>query len=140
MPRFRGIIKAQKVMWIKRLLDNKSRKWKALSEAIIGFPLKELECKNDHKFHKHVKNKFYNQMLEFWYELHSVPPIKENIKEEILWNNKFILIDNTPINTHYVHWKNQGIVTLEDLTDTKGNLLLMKNIEEQEVHGPTRSR
>ena len=131
MPSFRANIKAQKVAWVKRLLDNKSCKWNVLSEALMGFPRKDLECKNTIESHRQITNKFYSQMLEFWYQLHSVPPTQESIEKEILWNNKFIIIDNKPINLRYTQWQKHAIRTLGDIVDINGNLLTREIIQEK---------
>ena len=67
--------------------------------------------------------------LTYWYELHSVQPTQESILQEMLWNNKYILIDNNPINVNYIHWNSQGIKTLADISDINGNFLTRESIQ-----------
>ncbi len=43
--------------------------------------------------------KFYKDICNEWFMLHSIEPVTANdIKSEILWKNRFITIDRSPLN------------------------------------------
>ena len=113
MPSFRNIVKSHKIMWIKRLLDSKDRKWKILAVIL---------SKYSHEYIGKQCSPFYVQVLKYWYELYSTEPKPMNVKFENVWNNKFILIDGKPINIHHKEWQHFCIKTLDYLTDNTGKL------------------
>ncbi len=58
-------------------------------------------------------SKFYKDICNEWYILqNSTEPITANeIKSEILWNNRFIIIDRSPFN--HGEWYRNGIVYVQ---------------------------
>ena len=71
---------------------------------------------------------FYRNILSVWQELHSKTPhnIKE-MKEEILWNNRFIKIGGRSI--FYKAWTSKGIQKLNDLLDSNGLFFSFENFK-----------
>ena len=69
---------------------------------------------------------FYRNILSVWQELHSKTPhnIKE-MKEEILWNNRFIKIGGRSI--FYKAWTSKGIQKLNELLDSNGLFFSFEN-------------
>ena len=63
---------------------------------------------------------FYNQVLKCWFDFHFIEPAPKFKSKEIIWNNKFILIDNKPVNKLFITWKNQGINRIEDIVNENG--------------------
>ncbi len=58
--------------------------------------------------------KFYKDICNEWFMLHSTEPVTANeVKNEILWNNRFITIDRSPHN-HGECYRN-GTVYVKDI-------------------------
>ena len=71
---------------------------------------------------------FYKQLLHHWFELHSRPPETNNeILNEIIWNNRFILVDNKPL--HKKQYIDKGLKKIKDLIDENGNIMIREEIE-----------
>lgn len=66
---------------------------------------------------------FYSQMFGLWNILHSfVPPDELFIRRELLWNNKFVTINQSPI--YWKAWVAKGILSIEDIChEQEGRLL-----------------
>jgi len=130
MPHFPTMVESAKVMWIKRLLDPESKRWKQLAYESMSIDDFELLCKNDVVYRKPIAP-FYQQVLRYWYNFHSVEPSNiEDIKAERLWYNKFIQVDNKPI--FYKKWFKNGI---ESLSNILRNGKLATAAELMETHG-----
>ena len=131
MPEFRNKVKAMKIMWIKRLA--KDEKWSLISKTILNLPMpwsQFVRCKSSEKYVVHQNNKFYRQILEYYYEIYSIPPTTANeIRAELIFNNRFILVNNKPI-FHRKYYDN-GIVYINDLFDNNGSLLSIGKIAEK---------
>ena len=110
MPHLRSMLNGQKIMWIKRLLDQKNKNWEILAWKLLGISKDEVLSKLTlTHVQNRVKSLFYQQLLDIWYTFYSVEPQKAYIKDEVFWNNRFILID-----TKYI---------LQDLYSDTGELL-----------------
>jgi len=93
------MIKASKIMWIRRLLNNIDAKWKKLSWKLLGITMKQLFSKlNISYISKGINVKFYKQILDIWYNFISfVPKNHDEIIHEKIFNNRFILSDSKPL-------------------------------------------
>ena len=57
---------------------------------------------------------FYKEALEAWQKLTvSTPESKEQILEEIIWNNRFITIDGSSV--YYKQWHEAGVTKIGDI-------------------------
>ena len=120
MPNFKIMAETQNIMWIKRLLSETRSKWKITAYSLMGITPFELNCKLSVELLNSVQTKFYQQVLKSWFDLVSTEPREENVLNEILWNNKFILINKQiikPINNAYSLWHRQGIVRLHNIVN-----------------------
>ena len=121
MPHFHTIVQSSKVMWIKRLLSPMKAQWKKLAFNVMNVSRFQLYCKNEAQF-INTASLFYKQVLDAWYNFHSTEPSTvEEITTEVLWNNKFIKIDNKPV--YYSKWHVSGITYFQDLLNKNGKLL-----------------
>ena len=77
-------------------------------------------CKNSIEFCKANIVPFYYQVIKCWFDFHSKEPAPKFTSKEMLWNNKFILIDNKPVNKLFCNWKKQGINRIEDIVNGNG--------------------
>jgi len=127
MPLFSEVVRSAKIMWIKRILDVRESKWKILAYKLMSATEFDLYCKNDIKYIK-PKSPFYKQVLEAWYRFHSVSPVNvDEILQEIIWNNKFIVIGNKP----FMHkkWYDKGILYIQDVLNADGKLLNVQELQ-----------
>jgi len=64
----------------------------------------------------------FTNVLAVWQELNSKDPLNANeFKQEMVWNNRFIRINEKTI--YYKTWVNKGILRISDLLDTNGHFL-----------------
>ena len=72
---------------------------------------------------------FYKQVLEAWYKVYSEKP--KNVEEflnEVIWNNKHIMVDSRPLN--YKKWIDIGIVQIKDLISCEGKILSIRELKD----------
>ena len=63
---------------------------------------------------------FYHEIITFWQDvIASNPKIKNDVLEQIVWNNKFIKSDKKSM--YLQHWRCAGILKINDLFDTQQN-------------------
>ena len=118
LPDFEIMNNALKVTWIKRLHESSGNaSW---SHIPLSF-LKEgggsflLECNFDLKFLKvSIPIKCYKDILYTWQTINQhTPENKEQILNEILWNNRFIKIEKFFV--YYQSWHKAGVIRVKDI-------------------------
>ena len=63
---------------------------------------------------------FYHEIITFWQDvIASNPKSKNDVLEQIVWNNKFIKSDKKSM--YLQHWRYAGILKINDLFDTQQN-------------------
>jgi hypothetical protein len=127
-----SFLKAQKVMWVKRLLEPGKASWKAVPMLFLN----KLLGADTFKCNMSCKEKpkdfpgFYWQILKSWNETTSlVNEIKTpfEIRRECIWLNK-----NIHLNKSEVLWKNwheKGINLIHDIVDVNGNFLSYERLK-----------
>ena len=128
MPNFKTICATQKVMWIKRLLSENNSRWKAVAYSLMGITHSQLTCKLSVEYLENIKTPFYQQVLKHWYDIYSKEPIEDDIVNEKLWNNRFILINRKPVNNDYIQWQRHGINTISELVNSEGVFLTLEQL------------
>ena len=131
MPDIKTMVKSIKLTWIKKLIT-KDNNFTTLAKVI--FTESDLNSflahKNDVKYLNKLLPPFYKQLLQYWYELYSVEPTTNaEVRKEILWKNKFILVDEKPV--FFKHWNNKGIFVLNDILTETGNFKTLNEINEE---------
>jgi hypothetical protein len=124
MPDIEIAILSQRVMCIKKYLDNSHRTWKTflncyLKDAGGSFLFR---CNFDPgKLHFKLP-KFYEECVKAWFAVNNqhAPESNEDIRKQIIWNNRFICINNCSVFDASIF--RQGIYKIEDLYDFSGNL------------------
>lgn len=130
-PDFGSKVKALKITWVKRLTLHAFANWKLFPKFI--YDTDDLEfffcCKQ--QYDQNVKiPKFYKTIHNEWFKLHSVEPTSGKlIKNEVLWNNKFITVNKKPMLPG--EWYRSGIVYVHDLLDQNGCFLNYTQIKEK---------
>ena len=57
---------------------------------------------------------FYKTVLHAWQEIREIVPMeKSDIKDEIIWNNKFTTVNKTSL--YYKSWQGAGVTKVSDL-------------------------
>ncbi len=74
MPHFRTMVKAQKVMWVQRLLVNQCSKCKTSAFKVNNMNLFQITCKHSYSYINKIQSPFYAQVIKFWFEFYSVKP------------------------------------------------------------------
>ena len=122
MPDIKTMIKATKLMWIKRFLTKNNN---YISIAHVNSKIDNFEKFFYNKLNVcHLNSKptpFYNQILSYWEEfrdLSSDKKSKMDILNEKLWLNKDILVDNKPL--MFPAWSENGINCLFDILENNG--------------------
>ena len=128
MPDFVCKVKASKVIWVKRILDN--RKYINLVTVVLNLPIdfdKYCSFKNDVAFLPSNIPPFYKQLLKCWYEIYSSEPVSDQeIRSEYLWYNKRILINQQPV--FYSSAYKKGVQCVNDLLDSNSNFFNLMSL------------
>lgn len=137
VPSFAGMVEANRIMWIKRLLNNADGKWKSiLSELVKPYSLFHIVENNlCDVYISSIAISFYKQILELWNAHKLEPQSASDFKNQILWNNKYITIAKNPKKLQdrkSISWPNfykAGIIRLGDLFHPDGNLMNFSQIK-----------
>jgi hypothetical protein len=125
-------IKAQKIMWVKRLNKEGNASWKAYPQ----YTLNKLIGKNIFKCNLNLKkipnvNTFYWSIIKNWIEIQD----KEDnnmtvfdIRKQFLWLNKNIMINKKEVKWN--DWIQHNISIIHDIVDNKGTFLTANSIEQ----------
>ena len=118
LPDFEIMNNALKVTWLKRLHESCSNaSWSHIPLSL----LKEVggsflfECNYDLKCLKvSMPIKFYKDVLYTWQMINQhIPENKEQILNEILWNNRFIKIEKFSV--YYQSWHKAGVIKIKEI-------------------------
>ena len=119
--------KALKLNWVKRLCSNSNAPWKYIPKSLLANVggLELFNCNYDISLlnlNKHLPV-FYREIITFWQDLiASNPKSKNDVLEQICWNNKFITSDRKSI--YYPLWRLAGIYKIKDLVDAQQKCFL----------------
>ena len=134
VPHFGDIVRTCKITWIKRISTANNAKWKTIYENLIA-PMSIVRLTEtflDDDLIRAIRFPFYGQIYTFWNELKVKPKILNNYQEQILWNNKYIVIPNSNIVKRKkpakksIFWKQfykAGVIKVRDLLDGDGDVL-----------------
>ena len=116
--------KALKLNWVKRLCSNSDAPWQYIPKSLlanVGGP-ELFKCNYDigHLNLSKCLPAFYHEIITFWQDvIASNPKSKNDVLEQIVWNNKFIKSDKKSM--YLQHWRYAGILKINDLFDTQQN-------------------
>jgi hypothetical protein len=131
MPRFSVMVQSQKILWIKRWLlqDEKTSSWTTLAKSLTHITTNLVKSKQSLAYLPKCQSIFYRQVLDTWYKLYSVPPSDINIPEELLWENKFILIGGKPAGKDYKKWQMHNIWKIKHIVNISGQFLTLTQMQ-----------
>ena len=105
-------IKAQKLKWLRRFLDNEVKSgWKSYLNWLLKDKGGTFFLCSDFDLHCSTKDMFYREILGFWKELKHLAGVQTG--KDIIWNNEKVRIDNKPV--FYPEYRDLGIVFVSDL-------------------------
>jgi hypothetical protein len=120
-------MKAQKIMWIKRLALNRETLPFYYIMQFINLKFDEfLKCSLQIQDIDKKMPLFYKEIFTYWFELKTAPITKFDIQREVVWNNRHIQIGNKTV--YYETLYNNGVVYIKDLLDQQGNLLSYREL------------
>ena len=131
MVNFSDVVKSLNIAWVNRYCKAPDSHWCALLDSMLhkvggaflfqcNYDLKLVDLKNLPTFCKNV--------LAVWQELNSRDSIDvKEIQQEILWNNRFIMISGKSI--YYKTWVNRDILKVCDLLNTQGQFLCFEDFK-----------
>jgi len=118
LPDFDIINDSLKVTWVKRLNDSTETSiWSHIPlyylQDVGGLFL--LQCNFDLKLLKtDILIDFYKEALKAWQKINNrTPRTKEQVLNEIVWNNRFIKIEGYSV--YYKKWHETGVTKVEDI-------------------------
>jgi hypothetical protein len=116
-------IKANKITWIKHLLDkNINKPWKDYLQVKVKDPLHKIPLYNKKEYkYTHLNQHFYTEMLSTWAMINYREPetISEILRQPI-WDNDLLRIGNKTV--VYKTWTQAGIYYIADLINNNGQL------------------
>ena len=112
--------KALKIAWINRIQDDSQASWKIIPNQLLhkhGNLAFLTKC----KFPTNILDQeeklptFYKKILVYWYEFKNSMELdfKSHPKNELLWNNRKILIENKPVFYHKCY--DAGVIKISDI-------------------------
>ena len=130
MPLLSAMIKGLKCTWIKRFLSPTFSKLDLLNNFVHykGKTFKEIVLSKLDTRYIQFDSLFYQQVLLGWFSLFSKHPNNIiDIANSKIWNNKHILINNSPV--EYTNWHNNGIAKFYHILDENGHIIDKNNLE-----------
>ena len=119
---FESKVKALKVSFINRLLNNSPGKWKNMANHFYNTRDLEFYFKCNRNENPRIEHKFYYDVHNHWFELQRVKEIDSLIvSNQVLWNNRYITIENKPF--IWRNWMECGIIYVYDILDENGEFL-----------------
>jgi hypothetical protein len=129
-----SFLKAQKVMWVKRLLTPDKASWKALPslylESQLGLDI--FKCRAICTDKPVGFPGFYWQGLQAWVETKELIKMEltpYNIRKECLWLNKEIKTKKKVL--FWNDWHESGINIIHDILNKEGSFLTVKEIDQK---------
>jgi hypothetical protein len=121
-----SFLKAQKVMWVKRLLEPGTASWKAIPILHLKefFGLDTFKCNMSCLERPKDFPDFYWQVIRFWNEIKDITREIESpftVRRECIWLNKNIILENVTI--PWREWSEKGINIIHDILDENGDFL-----------------
>jgi hypothetical protein len=126
-----SFIKAQKVMWVKRLSTGEKASWKAVPYFYYDWLLgpDTWKCNLSCKIQQKHFSDFYWEILKCWCQIKELTTSQKTvieIRRECLWFNKNIKVNKKEV--RWKSWHEKGINMIHDIMDNKGIFLSVTDI------------
>ena len=127
---FESKVKALKIGYVKRLLDNSLGKWKSAAAYFYKTNNIKMYFQSNHAAYKEINHKFYSDIHNFWSELQTIEnPTNIVIQNQTIWTNRYITIENVPY--EWASWQTKGIQYVSDILNANGDFLSHNEISEK---------
>ena len=130
---FKIMEKALKITWVNRIQDESQASWKIIPNQLLhkygGLAfLTKCNFTTDILDLDDKLTTFYKKVLDFWCEFKISTGIdsKANPKNEILWNNRKILVGKKTV--FYKKWYDAGIIKISDLLNQNQDFLKLHEL------------
>ena len=130
---FKIMEKALKITWVNRIQDESQASWKIIPNQLLhkygGLAfLTKCNFTTDILDLDDKLPTFYKKVLDFWCEFKISTGIdsKANPKNEILWNNRKILVGKKSV--FYKKWYDAGIIKISDLLNQNQDFLKLHEL------------
>ena len=128
-PDFESKVKALKLSWVQRFMTQSDGNWKLIpkfyykcTDTCVFF------CSKRNAIDYNNIPEFYKSCFNLWSKLHAIQPnSREMVINEVLWNNKYITIDNKSY--IFENWQKSGIVRIADILKNDGSFMSHTEIE-----------
>ena len=134
VPHFASMVETNRILWLKRLLNDTAAKWKRIFGKLIKpFSIKHfVENILDQESINAIQIPFYKQLFEFWTSSKRKPCKKHEIAEQIIWKNRYIQLPGglRTGKTKGIYWPKlyqAGIVRVKDLFTPQGSPIDLVN-------------
>lgn len=133
MCEFKIMEKALKITWVNRIQDESQGSWKIIPNQLLykygGLAfLTKCNCTTGILDIDDELPTFYKKVLDYWCEFKISTGIdsKTNPKNEILWNNRNILVGKKTV--FYKNWYDAGITKISDLLNQNQEFLKLHEL------------
>ena len=129
MVHFESMQKAIKLNWVKRLINMSSNcAVLADTQTNLPIPITEVFRSKLTKDHIDCKCPFYQQLLEYWFDIYSnQPDSAEDIFQQPLWFNSNIVVGRRPV--FYKQWWDSSIRYISDICSLNGTIMTKVELE-----------
>ena len=118
--------KALKIGFVKGLLDNSLGKWKSAAAYFYKTNNIKIYFQSNHAAYKEINHKFYSDIHNFWSKLQTTDnPTHIVIQNQIIWNNRYVTIENVPY--EWASWQTKGTQYVTDILNANGHFLSQRN-------------
>ena len=139
VPSFAGMVEANRIMWIQRIMNPYDGKWKSiLTDIMKPFSVSHIvECNLTKEFVYSLPIIFYRQIFDLWNATKSEPESVVEYMNQIIWNNKFISIPTNPkkmtqkTSLSWSKYYKAGIVKVRDIYSSEGKFLNALQIQQK---------
>ena len=120
-------IDAQLASWVNRLLRNtESIPYKYIS-SLLHMKLNDfVKCNYDTNNFPNNFPKFYKDIFTAWFNLKEMPKTKEDILREVIWQNKFIKVENKSVFIKPFYEK--GLLYINDIVENNGEFITYEKL------------
>ena len=127
IPDIKAYVQALKLTWMKKLLDNKPNKWKAILKEKVP-DLEHFEKYGSGLLKKKKVNPFWHDVFESYNNLSikCIPEKSEDLLAEPLFSNNNFKIDKKTFS--FPEWINKNITTVGALVKENGNFKTLREV------------
>ena len=122
MPDIFAVHTAAKIKWIKKLVSHESieMKWQYLTWYLLNITKNKIKHKLPESQGNSCLTPFHKQLFDSWQNITAIPPTTiEEISNEFIFDNRYICLDNIPIQPKTLNIKGEYMydLVIQDILD-----------------------